>query len=94
MKNIKNWLKGKATRVGVALSVAMTALAGTAFAAEGDVVAVDGYAAVETAFQTGFQTMANKMLAMLAIIVPVALGVAGVLLLARKAMGWFKSMIK
>lgn len=47
-----------------------------------------------TAFQTGFQQMASDALGMLAVIVPIALGVAGAVFLVRKAMSWFKSLAK
>lgn len=49
-------------------------------------------ATVISAFQTGFQKMASDAMSMIAIIVPIAVGVAGVIWLARKAMSWFKSM--
>ena len=50
--------------------------------------------AITTAFQTGFTDMASDALAMIAVIIPIALGVAGAVFLSRKAMGWFKSLAK
>lgn len=51
-------------------------------------------ASVISAFTTGFQQMASDAMSMIGAIVPIALGVAGVIFLARKAMGWFKSLAK
>lgn len=51
-------------------------------------------ATITTAFQTGFQQMASDALGMIAVIVPIALGVAGAVFLVRKAMAWFKSLAK
>lgn len=51
-------------------------------------------AAITTAFQSGFQTMASDALGMIAVIIPIALGVAGAVFLSRKAIGWFKSLAK
>ena len=92
MNKVKTWFKGKAARMASCASVAALALAGVASAAEGD--ATSGNSAVVTAFQTGFQSMADDALQMIGIIVPIALGVAGVIWLARKALSWFKSMAK
>lgn len=64
----------------------------SAFAAEGDTSASGTSATVISAFQSGFQKMASDAMSMIAIIVPIAVGVAGVIWLARKAMSWFKSM--
>lgn len=92
MKKIKAWVNSKAARLAGCLSAGAVALAGAASAAEGD--AATGSSAVMSSFQTGFQTMADDALSMIAVIVPIALGVAGVIWLARKALSWFKSMAK
>lgn len=91
MNKVKTWFKGKVARMVSCASVAAVALAGVASAAEGDTT---GNSAVVSAFQTGFQSMADDALQMIAIIVPIALGVAGVIWLARNALSWFKSMAK
>lgn len=49
---------------------------------------------VMSAFTTGFQAMASDALEMIALIVPIAVGVAGVIFLTKKAMGWYKSLAK
>lgn len=92
MKKVKAWVNAKVARLAGCISAGAVALAGAASAAEGDTAT--GSAAVMSSFQSGFQTMANDALSMIAVIVPIALGVAGVIWLARKALGWFKSMAK
>lgn len=93
MKKIVSWMKGKAVKVGVALSVAMTALAGTALAAEGD-AAVDAVDTVTTALTTGVQNFANKAAILIGVMIVAAIPVAGALWLARKGFSWFKGMGK
>ena len=75
--------------VGISSAVAV-AVTGLANAEE----PASSSSTVITAFQTGFQSMANDALSMIATIVPIALGVAGVVFLSRKAIGWFKSLAK
>lgn len=90
MKQIKKRL--------LALSVSAMLVMATcvsAFAAGEDTSGVAGTSdTVISAFQTAFQSMASDAKSMLAAIVPIALGVAGVIFLARKAMSWFKSLAK
>ena len=75
-------------------SVVMSMMAVSAFATDTSSSTTGTSATVISAFQTGFQQMASDALSMIASIVPIALGVAGVIFLARKAMGWFKSLAK
>ena len=75
-------------KVAGAASIGCTALMVVANAAD------TTSSTVITAFQTGFQSMANDALSMIALIVPIALGVAGVVFLSKKAIGWFKSLAK
>lgn len=77
----------KAASAATAAAVVMTGVA----SAVGEDTAADS-SAVTSAFQAGFQDMASDALAMIAIIVPIGLGVAGTVWLVKKAMGWFKSM--
>lgn len=53
-----------------------------------------GSATIVSAFTSGFQTMANEAIGMIAAMAPVALSLAGVIFLVKKAMGWFKSIAK
>lgn len=87
MKTLLRKAEVKAAGVASVAAIAMTSLAS---AAEGDVTS----ATVTTAFQTGFQQMASDALGMIAVIVPIALSVAGVVFLSRRAIGWFKSLAK
>lgn len=91
-EKIKDFVKSTEVKCAGAMStMAMVAMSsGAVSAADGDTTA----ATVTTAFQTGFQTMASDALSMIAVIVPIALSVAGVVYLCRKAIGWFKSMAK
>lgn len=67
----------------------------SAFAAGEDSSGASGTSAtVISAFTTGFEKMASDAMSMIGAIVPISLGVAGVIFLARKAMGWFKSLAK
>ncbi len=92
MKKFKTWLQGKTARMGMALSAAAVAVCGAASAAEG--VPVSGPATVISSLETGMQGFANDALSMIGKIVVIAIPVAGTIWLARKAMGWFKSMGK
>lgn len=88
MKQIKKMLL--ALSVSAMLVMAMCV---SAFAAGEDTSGVAGTSdTVISAFQSGFQSMAGDAMKMIAIIVPIAVSVAGVIWLARKAMSWFKSM--
>lgn len=89
MKSIKK-------RLAVLLMTCMVVslMAVSASAAGGDTSSSATSATVISAFTTGFQQMASDAMSMIGAIVPIALGVAGVIFLARKAMGWFKSLAK
>ena len=50
--------------------------------------------AVVTAFQTGFTQISADVMTILGVAIPIAVGVAGTLFIARRAMGWFKGMAK
>ena len=90
MKKIKSWLTSKTARASAVLALAAVSLCGVASAEE----PASTSETVMTAMQTGFQGFADDALKMIGIIVPIALGVAGVVWLVRKALGWFKSMSK
>lgn len=47
-----------------------------------------------SAFQTGFNAVSADVTSILGVAIPIAVGIAGVIFVARKAMGWFKSMAK
>lgn len=88
---MKKLFRSRWTRLTLALCMSMVLLSTAAYAAE-DATGGGTSASVISAFQSGFQSMASDAMEMIAIIVPIAVGVAGVIWLARKAMSWFKSM--
>ncbi len=85
---IKGFLHSAEAKIAAAGSTAAVAL--TVAASAEDATA----ATITTAFQTGFQSMASDAMSMIAIIIPIGLGVAGAVFLSRKAIGWFKSLAK
>lgn len=89
---MKSWKKKVSALLLSAMVMSMLCV--SAFAAEGASSTETTTATVISAFQSGFQSMASDAMNMIAVIVPIAVGVAGVIFLARKAMGWFKSMAK
>lgn len=91
MQKIREFLKSKYMRLSTMMVSAMAILAISAFA-EGETVS--NASTITQAFTTGFQGIVNDGISMIAAIVPVALGLAGVIFLVRKAMSWFKSMAK
>lgn len=74
-----------------AMCVAMLTVAASATEGSGTSATA---ATVQAAFQTGFQGMVSDALSMIAMIVPIALGLAGVIFVVRKAISWFKSVAK
>lgn len=92
MKETKNvmgkWMQMIHSKKLAVMCLAICLCTAFASAAEGDT------ATITTAFQTGFTQMASDALGMIAVIIPIALGVAGAVFLSRKAIGWFKSLAK
>lgn len=89
---IKGFLHSAEAKIAAAGSTAACAL--TVAASAEDTTAATTAATITTAFQTGFQSMASDAMSMIAIIIPIGLGVAGAVFLSRKAIGWFKSLAK
>lgn len=87
---MKSWKKRVSALLLSAMIMSMMVV--SVSAAGADTSASGTSATVISAFQSGFQKMASDAMSMIAIIVPIAVGVAGVIWLARKAMSWFKSM--
>jgi len=88
---MKKLFRSRWTRLTLALCMSMVLLSTAAYAVD-ETTGGGTSASVISAFQAGFQSMASDAMEMIAIIVPIAVGVAGVIWLARKAMSWFKSM--
>lgn len=87
MKKMKEVLKSKYIRFCMVVACLSSALSIGACAAGED-------ATITTAFTTGFTKIASDAVGMIAMIVPIALGVAGTVFLVRKAMSWFKGLAK
>ena len=90
MKKLRQILHQKSFRISLALC-SMVAMLSMAIGASETPTTSD---TVITAFGTGFQSIASDAMKMIALIVPIALGIAGVIFLARKGMSWFKSLAK
>lgn len=43
---------------------------------------------------TAFSSVQGDVMSVLAVVIPIAVGIAGIIFVARKAMGWFKGMSK
>lgn len=82
------FLQSRAFKIGVLGCLVVSMMICTAFAEEGS------SSAINTAFQTGFQQVVSDSLSLIAIIVPIALGLAGTIFVVKKAMSWFKGMAK
>jgi len=91
MQKIKEFLRSKSVRMSMTMCMAAAILAVSCFAADGDTTAA---ATITSSFATGFQGIVSDAITMISTMVPIALGLAGVTFLVRKAMGWFKSMAK
>lgn len=85
----REFLQSRAFKVGVLGCLVVSMMICTAFAAEAGTSE-----AINTAFQTGFQKVVNDSLSLIAVIVPIALGLAGTIFVVKKAMSWFKGMAK
>lgn len=85
---MKNIIKGRMAKV-MSVAMCLSAMLMVGVGAE-DV----STATIMTSFTSGFTKLAGDALLMIAAIVPIALGVAGVNFLTRKAMGWFKGLAK
>lgn len=51
-------------------------------------------ATVISAFQAGFQQISSDAMQIISVAVPIAVGIAAVVFITRKAMSWFKGMAK
>jgi len=88
---MKKFFESRRAKMALLSCMAVSMLICAASAAEGETPS-SSMSTVQAAFQTGFQQIATDALSIIAIIVPIALGVCGVIFIAKKAMSWFKSM--
>lgn len=88
---MKSWEKRLTALLGA--SMVLSIMCGSAFATDSS-SATTTSATVISAFSTGFQSIVSDAMSMIGTAVPIALTLAGVLFLVRKAMSWFRSMAK
>lgn len=91
-KELSAIVKSRTFRVSLLCCFVLALLCMSAFALDDQESAAS--ATVISAFQSGFQQIATDVSAILAVAVPIAVGIAAVLFITRKAMSWFKSMAK
>ena len=89
-EKVKEFVRSTELKVAAAAPVACAAVMGVASAAEGS----SSSATLVSAFTTGFQQIVTDATGMIAAAAPIALGLAGTIFLARKAISWFKGMAK
>lgn len=87
-EKMKGFLRSAECKAAAIASLAASALVGAASAEGSDSTAV------VSALQTGFTTMKSDALSAIGMIVPIALSIAAAIFIARKAIGWFKSLAK
>lgn len=93
MQKVKEFFKSKGMRRVLMMCMAMSVMAISCFAEDGSGASIDT-AGITAAFTNGFNSMVTNSIAMISAMVPIALSLAGVTFLVRKAMGWFKGMAK
>ena len=89
-ENLKDFARSAELKVAAAGAAVTSAMVGFASAAtySGD------SATVMTALETGFTGIKTDALTAIGMIVPIALGIAAVIFISRKAISWFKSLAK
>lgn len=86
-------LRNRWSRLTLALCLSVAVLSTAALAVD-ETTSGGSTATVISAFQAGFQSMASDAMQMIAVAAPVAISLAGVIFLSRKAISWFKGMAK
>lgn len=89
---MKKFFGNRWTKRALLFSFVVSMMVCTAFAEEPTAGASASMETVKGAFQTGFQQIATDALGIIAIIVPIAIGVAGVIFISKKAMSWWKGL--
>lgn len=86
-EKIKGFLRSAECKAAAVASVVAAGLAGAASATETS-------NSVVSSLQTGFTSMKTDALSAIGMIIPIALSIAAAIFIARKAIGWFKSLAK
>lgn len=89
---VRYFLGSRFLRISMLCFVVLSVLCMSASASDETASATSS--TVISAFQTGFQQIASDAMQIISIAAPIALGIAAVVFITRKAMSWFKSMAK
>lgn len=92
MKKVKEFMRSAELKVACMAPVACMAVMGLASAAEG--AGSSDSSAVISSFQTGFNQIKTDAMSVISIAVPIAVSIAAVIFISKKAMSWFKGMAK
>lgn len=88
---MKSWKKRVSALLLLSMAVSVMAVSASAV---DETTGGTGSATVISAFTSGFQSIASDALGMIAAAAPIALSLAGVIFLTKKAMSWFKGIAK
>lgn len=89
---MKEFFRSRSFKMALLLCLVLSMMVCTAFAVGEDTSTATS--TIISAFTTGFQQIASDAMSMIAAAAPIALGIAGTIFLAKKAIGWFKGMAK
>lgn len=92
--NFREFVQAKTTKASVAASVVLPVLVASVSALEGETASSGDMSTITSAFTTGFQSIVDSGLSMIAAMVPIALLLAGAIFLVKKGMSWFKGVAK
>lgn len=92
MKKVKEFVRSAEVKAACIVPAACMAVMGLASAAETG-TGTDS-SAVISAFESGFNQIKADAMGVIAVAVPVAVSIAAVIFISKKAMSWFKGMAK
>ena len=92
-QKVKVFVQSVELKVAVAAPVVCAAVMGGASAVE-DTTGGGSSTEIISAFSAGFQQIKADAFAVIAVAVPIAVSIAAVLFISKKAMSWFKGMAK
>lgn len=92
MRKIKEFIQSAELKAAVAAPMVCAAVMGVASAEEPTGGTTSS--AVISAFETGFQQIKADAFSVIAVAAPIAVSIAAVVFIAKKAMSWFKGMAK
>ena len=93
MKKVKEFMRSAELKSVLMVLAVCTVLTGLASAAETGTSTTDS-SSVISAFESGFNQIKADAMSVIAVAVPVAVSIAAVIFISKKAMSWFKGMAK